>query len=89
MIDLADLLHGLPADEALAARGRLRRNAAQVAVFALGCGIAALLYAFGRSLVLRPPAAGGTLGLRGRPRTRRGMSPRRRSPREGGEGMET
>lgn len=45
MIDLADLLHGLPADEAVATRGRLRRNAAQIAVFALGCGIAALLYA--------------------------------------------
>ncbi|GJD64604.1 YoaK family protein [Methylobacterium frigidaeris] len=42
MIDLADLLRGVPAEHA--ARSRIARMSAAVAAFALGCGLAALLY---------------------------------------------
>ncbi|ACL58076.1 YoaK family protein [Methylobacterium nodulans] len=42
MIDLADLLRGLPTDHP--ARRRIARMAAAVAAFAFGCGLAALLY---------------------------------------------
>ena len=44
MIDLADLLRGLPPQEAQAARARLRRMSATVIVFAAGCAAAALTY---------------------------------------------
>lgn len=44
MIDLADLLRGLPSPDADAARTRLRRMSASVAVFAAGCAAAALTY---------------------------------------------
>jgi len=44
MIDVADLMHGGPADKTAAARGRLVRMSANVAAFALGCGVAAGLY---------------------------------------------
>ncbi|MGF3026667.1 YoaK family protein [Methylobacterium aquaticum] len=42
MIDLADLLRGVPTEHA--ARSRIARMSAAVAAFALGCGLAALLY---------------------------------------------
>ncbi|MGE7418292.1 YoaK family protein [Methylobacterium tarhaniae] len=42
MIDLADLLRGVPAEHA--SRLRIARMSAAVAAFALGCGLAALLY---------------------------------------------
>ncbi|SFV05461.1 Uncharacterized membrane protein YoaK, UPF0700 family [Methylobacterium sp. 174MFSha1.1] len=42
MIDLADLLRGVPAEHA--GRRRIARMSAAVAAFALGCGLAALLY---------------------------------------------
>ncbi|MGB6604016.1 MAG: YoaK family protein [Steroidobacteraceae bacterium] len=45
MIDLADMLRGLPAEAAAATRSRLRRMTLSVAVFAAGCGLAALFYA--------------------------------------------
>lgn len=44
MIDLADLLRGLPPQDALAARARLQRMSASVAVFAAGCAAAAITY---------------------------------------------
>ncbi|MDR3516339.1 MAG: DUF1275 family protein [Azospirillaceae bacterium] len=44
MIDLADLLHGLPAESATAMRARVLRMSASVVSFALGCAAAALLY---------------------------------------------
>ncbi|MDM0064933.1 DUF1275 family protein [Variovorax sp. J31P207] len=44
MIDLADLLRGLPPEDALAARARLRRMSSSVAVFAAGCAAAALSF---------------------------------------------
>ncbi|HQS45366.1 MAG TPA: YoaK family protein [Xanthobacteraceae bacterium] len=46
MIDLVDLARGLPPDQAATARGRLGRMSGAVAAFALGCGLAALLYVF-------------------------------------------
>lgn len=45
MIDLADMLHGLGPEVAAATRARFRRMTLSVAVFAAGCGLAALLYA--------------------------------------------
>lgn len=44
MIDLADLIHGLPAEAKAAAKERLRRMSANVAVFATGCGSAPMTY---------------------------------------------
>jgi uncharacterized membrane protein YoaK (UPF0700 family) len=45
MLDLADLLQGMRPEAAAATRARLRRTTLSVAVFAAGCGLAALLYA--------------------------------------------
>jgi uncharacterized membrane protein YoaK (UPF0700 family) len=45
MLDLADLMHGLHPEIAAATRARFRRMTLSVAVFAAGCGLAALLYA--------------------------------------------
>jgi uncharacterized membrane protein YoaK (UPF0700 family) len=44
MLDLADLLRGLPSQDADAARARLLRMSTTVAVFAAGCAAAALAY---------------------------------------------
>lgn len=44
MIDVADLLRGLPPQEAPAARARLQHMSVTVAVFATGCAAAALTY---------------------------------------------
>lgn len=44
MIDLADLLRGLPPQDAVTARARLLRMSSSVAVFAAGCAAAALTY---------------------------------------------
>lgn len=46
MLDVADLLHGVPADQRAAARGRMARMGGAVLTFALGCAAAALLYRF-------------------------------------------
>jgi uncharacterized membrane protein YoaK (UPF0700 family) len=46
MIDLADLAHGSAGDAAKTTRSRLGRMVIAVAAFALGCGLAALLYTF-------------------------------------------
>jgi len=45
MLDLADMMHGLHPEIAAATRARFRRMTLSVAVFAAGCGLAALLYA--------------------------------------------
>ena len=44
MIDIADLLRGLPPEERAAATGRLSRMGANVGAFALGCAAGAVLY---------------------------------------------
>ena len=56
MIDLADLVHGLPPGHA--ARGRIKRMSVAVATFALGCALAAVLFylAGATALVLAPVA---------------------------------
>jgi uncharacterized membrane protein YoaK (UPF0700 family) len=46
MIDLADLLHGVPPDEAIGIRRRLARMGAAVLAFACGSAAGALLFAF-------------------------------------------
>jgi uncharacterized membrane protein YoaK (UPF0700 family) len=48
MIDLADLIHRVPEEKRAAARARIKRMSASVALFALGCAMAALLYALFR-----------------------------------------
>jgi len=45
MIDLADLLRGVPAEARAAIRSRLSRMSGGVAAFAAGCAAAALIYA--------------------------------------------
>jgi uncharacterized membrane protein YoaK (UPF0700 family) len=45
MIDLADLMRGVPADAHAAIRSRLSRMSAGMAAFAAGCAAAALIYA--------------------------------------------
>ena len=45
MIDLADVLRGPPSKPRDATRFRLLRSSVQVAVFAVGCGVAAIAYA--------------------------------------------
>lgn len=44
MLDLADLIYGSSAEDTAASRSRLARMSGMVAVFALGCGTAALLH---------------------------------------------
>ncbi len=45
MLDLAEMLHGVRPEVAAITRARLQRLTLSVAVFAAGCGLAALLYA--------------------------------------------
>lgn len=67
MIDLADLLHGVPADQKAAARARLGKMSASVATFALGCAAAALFYKFDQSwcFIVPPLLACATLAVSG------------------------
>jgi uncharacterized membrane protein YoaK (UPF0700 family) len=46
MIDLADLLRGLPPEDAVTARARLLRMSGSVAMFAAGCAAAALSFSW-------------------------------------------
>ena len=66
MIDVADLMRDLPADQKTASRARLARMTVNVIAFALGCARAALLYArINTYCFLIPPLLGlGTLVLR-------------------------
>jgi uncharacterized membrane protein YoaK (UPF0700 family) len=45
MLDLGDMLHGLPSEKAATIRTRLKAMTASVVLFAAGCGLAALLFA--------------------------------------------
>ncbi len=45
MLDLGEMLHGLPPEKATTIRTRLKAMTASVALFAAGCGLAALLFA--------------------------------------------
>ncbi len=45
MLDLADLVHGLRGEQGVAVTARLARMGQAVLVFAVGCALAALLYA--------------------------------------------
>ncbi|ALM85439.1 YoaK family protein [Bordetella sp. N] len=58
MLDVADLLRGVPDTERSAARGRLARMVPVLLAFASGCAIAALLYVFvGLWCFVVPPLA--------------------------------
>ncbi|WP_199100607.1 YoaK family protein [Dyella sp. ASV21] len=46
MLDVADCMHGISAEQRAVVKGRLLRMSAAVLTFALGCALAALLYAF-------------------------------------------
>lgn len=59
MIDVADLIRGVPSEARAAVRTRLLRLSLSVACFAAGCAVAALLYAFqGIWCFLVPPLIG-------------------------------
>jgi uncharacterized membrane protein YoaK (UPF0700 family) len=59
MIDVADLIRGVPVDAGVAIRARLSRLSSSVASFAIGCAAAALLYALqGLWCFLLPPIIG-------------------------------
>jgi len=45
MLDLGDMLHGLPPEKTAMVRTRLKAMTASVVLFAAGCGLAALLFA--------------------------------------------
>jgi uncharacterized membrane protein YoaK (UPF0700 family) len=61
MIDLADLIRGVPADARSAIRVRLSRMSGSVIAFAAGCAAAALMYAKqGVWCFLIPPVIGAT-----------------------------
>ncbi len=61
MVDITDLLRTLPEAERRAARGRLRRLALNVVAFAIGCGMAALLFAqLGMWCFVLPPLVAAT-----------------------------
>jgi len=56
MLDIADLMRGLPRDRRAAVRARLGRLCIAIAAFALGCGLAAGGYAFwGMWCFVAPP----------------------------------
>jgi uncharacterized membrane protein YoaK (UPF0700 family) len=59
MIDVADLIRGVPAEARAAIRARLSRLSSSVASFAIGCAAAALLYALqGIWCFVLPPIIG-------------------------------
>lgn len=66
MIDLTDLMRGVRGEEAGKMRGRLSRMAASVGCFALGCGLAAVLFMIGGMwcFALPPLVALVTLAMR-------------------------
>jgi uncharacterized membrane protein YoaK (UPF0700 family) len=65
MIDLADLMRGVPADARAAIHLRLSRMSASVTAFAAGCAAAALIYAKQGiwCFAIPPLVAAGTLWL--------------------------
>jgi uncharacterized membrane protein YoaK (UPF0700 family) len=65
MIDLADLVRGVPADARVAIHSRLSRMTAGVTAFAAGCAAAALIYAKQGiwCFAIPPLVAAGTLWL--------------------------
>jgi uncharacterized membrane protein YoaK (UPF0700 family) len=67
MIDLADLLHDVPAEMKAAARARLGKMSVSVAAFALGCAAAALFYKLDETwcFIVPPLLACATLALSG------------------------
>jgi len=61
MLDVGELVHGMPSEAAAAIRGRLKRLTLSVVMFALGCALAALVYArLGMWCFLLPPVLGLT-----------------------------
>ena len=61
MLDVAEIVYGVPGEAQAAIRGRLRRLIISVVMFALGCGVAALAYArLGVWCFLLPPLLGLT-----------------------------
>ena len=59
MIDIADLLRGLPGEQRAAAVGRLGRMGANVGAFALGCAAGALMFSqFKMAAFIVPPLLG-------------------------------
>ena len=67
MVDLADLLRGVPAQDRQASMARLRKMLPAIGIFTLGCALAALAYvAAGMWCFALPPlAALGTMAVAG------------------------
>ncbi|MBB6253657.1 DUF1275 family protein [Nitrospirillum iridis] len=63
MIDLADLMRGVPAEAKAAAKGRLGKMSASVAAFALGCAAAAGLFLVVREWAFVVPPAVAFIGF--------------------------
>ena len=68
MLDVADLLHGVPDEDAKAVRSRLDRTSTAVACFALGCGAAALFFAAARTWCFTVPPLVTLLALAAEPK---------------------
>ena len=68
MIDLADMFRGLPQEASDATRARLKKMTASVLVFAVGCAVAAIVYAYVRlwCFALPPAIALATVLLQAR-----------------------
>jgi fatty acid desaturase len=66
MLDVAEILHGVRPEVAAITRARLERLTLSVAVFAGGCGLAALGYAYAGKwcFIVLPVLGAGTLTLR-------------------------
>ena len=61
MLDVGELVHGMASESAAAIRGRLKRLTLSVVMFALGCALAALVFAqLGMWCFLLPPVLGLT-----------------------------
>jgi len=63
MLDLADLLAGSKAEEVVATKARIKKMAAAVVTFALGCGFGAAGYMFAPAAAFSLPAALAAVAL--------------------------
>jgi len=63
MLDLADILADPKADEVVTAKARVKKMAAAVATFALGCGVGAVGYMYAPAAAFSLPAVLATVAL--------------------------
>jgi uncharacterized membrane protein YoaK (UPF0700 family) len=63
MLDIADLIRGIPGDRQLTSRARVGRLATAIAAFAIGCALAATAYGYWGMLCFAAPPLVGLLTL--------------------------